>query len=56
MADRGGMQLLETSSQHAWIFHSQGAKHILLSLGPNNIKSDYEKILLAAQCQILVNR
>ncbi|EXJ61641.1 hypothetical protein A1O7_02070 [Cladophialophora yegresii CBS 114405] len=46
-------ELLETSSHQAWIFHSQGAKHILLSLGPNNIKSDYEKILLAAQCQIL---
>ncbi|ETI27203.1 hypothetical protein G647_09886 [Cladophialophora carrionii CBS 160.54] len=46
-------ELLETSSHRAWIFHSQGAKHILLNLGPNNIKSDYEKILLAAQCQIL---
>ncbi|KAJ9605790.1 hypothetical protein H2200_009639 [Cladophialophora chaetospira] len=46
-------ELLATSSHHAWILHAQGAKQILLTLGPHNIKSEYEKILLAAQCQIL---
>lgn len=47
-------QLLEHSSQHAWILHSQGAVHILAAIGPDNIKSEFEKTLLAAQCQIMV--
>ncbi|OAL18002.1 hypothetical protein AYO22_11158 [Fonsecaea multimorphosa] len=47
-------ELLDNSGHHAWISHSQGGKHILFSLGPHNIKSEFEKILLAAQCQIMV--
>ncbi|OAL30887.1 hypothetical protein AYO20_08580 [Fonsecaea nubica] len=31
----------------------EGGKHILFSLGPNDIKTEFEKILLAAQCQIM---
>ncbi|OAG38114.1 hypothetical protein AYO21_07704 [Fonsecaea monophora] len=46
-------ELLDNSGHHAWISHSQGGKHILFSLGPNNIKTEFEKILLAAQCQIM---
>ncbi|KIW88377.1 uncharacterized protein Z519_10946 [Cladophialophora bantiana CBS 173.52] len=46
-------ELLDNSGHHAWISHSQGAKHILLTLGPNKIKTEFEKILLAAQCQIM---
>ncbi|EXJ66609.1 uncharacterized protein A1O5_10280 [Cladophialophora psammophila CBS 110553] len=46
-------ELLDNSGHHAWILHSQGAKHILLTLGPNNIKTEFKKILLAAQCQIM---
>ncbi|OAP64151.1 hypothetical protein AYL99_00123 [Fonsecaea erecta] len=46
-------ELLDNSGHHAWISHSQGGKHLLSSLGPNNIKSEFEQILLAAQCQIM---
>ncbi|KIW30844.1 uncharacterized protein PV07_02537 [Cladophialophora immunda] len=46
-------ELLDNSGHHAWISHSQGGKHILFSIGPNNIRTEFEKILLAAQCQIM---
>jgi hypothetical protein len=53
-ADRWRIQLLENSSHHAWILHSHGGKHTLLAIGPDNITSEQHKVLLAAQCQILV--
>lgn len=48
-------QLIDHSSERAWIIHSRGAFDVLGALGPGKITTRTEKDMLVAQAEIMVS-
>ena len=49
-----GEQLLDYSSERAWIMHSRGAFDVLEALGPYSIVTEIDKSMLIAQAELMV--